>query len=196
MSILRVTPTVVNSVSDLQGFQGGAATMVNGRQFLVSDLNKTTALFRWTTGIAGTEDGQLLVTPTVGAASGRFVRADNCICLKLPWAFNTADNTTLITVPTGIRLHVMRAMAEIVVDLAGSDTGSLGLDSNVSLNPGGLAEFDGFVGQGFRGDMGAEINEPQRTTLIATDVLRHNLLAAGYNAGSGFWHVVCSLIQV
>lgn len=194
MAINLTSARLVGSIADLRTYDG--AKLIDTQQFLVSDLNKTTALFRWTTGIAGTEDGQLLVTPTTGGAAGRFVRADNCICLKLPWSFDTPNDTTLITVPTGIRLHVMRAIPEIVVDVDGVDTGSLGLDSNVSLNPGGLAEFTGFVGVGFRGDMGAEIDIPQRTTLVATDVLRHNLLAAGFDAGSGFWHVVCSLIQV
>jgi hypothetical protein len=190
---LPFAASLVASVTELQAVV--ATNLPNGQPFWVANLNQTIALFRWTTGVAGTEDGQLLVTPTTGAASGRFVRADNHVVLKLPWAFNTADNTTLITCPTGIRLHVMRTVPEAAVALTGLDTASIGLTATASLNPGGLGTITGQLA-GFCGTMGAENTTPQRTMLVAGDTLKHNVLVAGYTGGSGFWHVVASLIQV
>ena len=114
---------------------------------------------------------------------------------SFPWTFDLANNTTLITIPTGLRFNVMRVLPEIVVTPGGVDTGSLGVDSNVTLNAGGLGSFTGFL-SGFDGAVGVDINSPKSTTLVAGDVLRHNLLIAGFTSGSGFWHIVGSLVQL
>lgn len=138
---------------------------------------------------------QTVFAPTSGAASGKWVRNETVIPLRFPWVFNTANDALLFTVPTGFILHVMRVVTQITVDLDGSDTAELGINSDVSLNPGGLGSFTGLLGTGYRGDEGAEINEPQRTTMIAGNILQHNVMSSGYTAGAGYWHVVCSLIQ-
>ena len=137
---------------------------------------------------------QLVFAPTTSPASGKWTRADPVVDLKLPWAFNTANNTVLLTVPTGLRLNVLRVVPETVVPLTGLDTGSIGLGSTITLNAGGLATITGLLG-GFQGFPGVDIASPQSTTLVAGDAFRHNLLVAGYTAGSGFWHALCALLQ-
>jgi len=194
MTINLVSPSLVGTIADLKTFNG--AQLFNQHVAIVSDGgNGVAKRFRFVVGLASTDaTEQLVVAPTAGA-TGKWLCCDDTIALKFSWAFNTPNNTTLITIPTGMRFHVTRVVPEIVVTPGGADTGSLGVDSNVSLNPGGLGSFTGFLA-GFDGVMGAEINLPKRTTLIAGDVLRHNLLVAGFTSGSGFWHIVGSLIQL
>lgn len=196
MAINLTSARLVGTIADLQTYDG--AKLINAQQFLVSDLNKTSALFRWTTGIAGTEDGQLLVTPTVGGASGRFLRADSVISLKLPYTATAANDTTLITIPTGLRFKVLQTGLEIGTQFTGVDTGSIGIDSNISLNAGGLGLIVGNTGTAagtFNGVNGAENEDPLRSILIGGDVIRHNILVAGYTGGTGFWHVIGALLQ-
>lgn len=195
MSRNLVSPILVGSVADLKLFDG--AQMFNEAVAVVANCgNGTRRSYRFVTGLASTDaTDQLVISPTTGAASGRWLCCDDTVALKFPWAFNTANNTVLITIPTGMRFHVMRVIPEIVVTPGGADTGSLGVDSSVALNPGGLGSFTGFLA-GFDGVMGAEINDPTATTLVAGNTLRHNLLVAGFTSGSGFWHIVGSIVQL
>lgn len=194
MSRNLVSPSLVGTIADLKLFDGAAmfdqhvCAVANGGNGLARN-------YRFTAGLASTDaTDQLVVSPTTGAATGRWLRTDPVVDLKFAWAFNTANNTTLVTVPTGMRLHVFRFVPEIT-SLGGIDTGSIGVDSNISSVPGGLGMVTGLLG-GFQGVMGVDINTPQRTTLVAGDVFRHNLLVAGYTSGTGFWHIVCSLLQL
>jgi hypothetical protein len=189
-----VSPILVGSIADLKLFDG--AQMFDESVAIVALANGLRQAFRFVAGLASTDaTDQLVVSPTVGSATGRWLRCDDTVALKFPWTFDLANNTVLITIPTGMRFHVMRVVPEIVVTPGGVDTGSLGVDSSVSLNPGALGSFTGFLA-GFDGDVGAEINDPKSTTLIAGDTLRHNLVTAGFTSGSGFWHIVGSIIQL
>lgn len=196
MTINLVSPSLVGTIADLKTFNG--ANLFDQHMFQVANLNGTPARFRWTAGLTGTGDDQLLVTPTTGAASGRFLRADNFVSLKLPYTATQANNTTLITIPTGIRFKVLQTGLEIGTQFAGVDTGSIGIDSNISLNAGGLGSIVGNTGAAagsFNGVNGAETTIPLRSMLIAADVIRHNILVAGYTGGTGFWHVFGALFQ-
>lgn len=197
MTINLVSPSLVGTIADLKTFDG--AKLFDQHIFQVANLNGTTARFRWTTGLTGTGDDQLLVTPTVGAASGRFLRADDFVSLKLPYTATAPDNTTLITIPTGLRFGVVKTGLEVGTQFTGADTGSIGIDSNISLNAGGLGTQTGGTGTAvgaFSGVQGAEVDTPLRSMLKAGDVIRHNLLAAGYTGGTGFWHVMGALFQL
>lgn len=196
MTIRLVSPSLVETVIDLRTFNG--ANLINQHMFLVSALNGVPAWFRWTTGLTGTEDGQLLITPTIGSASGRFLRADSVVSLKLPYVATAANNTVLATIPTGMRFKVLQVMLQIGTQFTGADTGSIGIDSNISLNAGGLGLIVGNTAAAagtFNGVDGAENTDPIRSVLIATNTIRHNVLAAGYTGGTGFWHVVGALLQ-
>lgn len=196
MTINVAASSLVGTIADLKTFDG--AKLFDQHAFLVSNLNGTPARFRWTVGLAGTGDDQFLVTPTTGAASGRFLRADNFVSLKLPYTATLANNTTLITVPTGLRFGIIKTGLEIITQFSGVDTGSIGIDSNISLNAGGLGTIVGNTGTAintFNGVQGAEVDTPLRSMLKAADVIRHNILVAGYTGGTGFWHVMGALFQ-
>jgi hypothetical protein len=191
------SPILVETIADLKTFDGAA--MFNGSIAMVANATNLGVgrRYRFVSGLASTDTtDQLVVSPTTGAASGRWLIADPTVALRFPWVFNTANNTTLITVPTGIRLHVMRFAAEVTTPMDGGDTASLGVDCTASLNPGGLGSIVALVGNGFQGSQGAEINIPQRNTLVGGNVIRHNILVAGYTAGAGNWHLVCALFQL
>jgi hypothetical protein len=196
MTINLVSPSLVGTIADLKTFDG--AKLFDQHLFLVSNLNGALASFRWTTGLAGTGDDQLLVTPTTGAGSGRFLRADPFVSLKLPYTATATNNTTLITIPTGLRFGVIKTGLEIGTQFTGIDTGSIGLDSNISLNAGGLGTIVGNTGSAagtFNGVQGADVTTPIRSMMKAADVFRHNVLVAGYTGGTGFWHVMGALFQ-
>jgi hypothetical protein len=195
MTINLTSTSLVGTVADLKTFNGAA--LFDQHVAIVSNAgNGVAKRFRFVVGLASTDaTEQLVVAPTTGAATGKWLCCDNTVALKFPWAFDTADNSVLITIPTGLRFHVMRVVPEIVGALGGVDTGKLGIDSSVSLNPGALGTFTGFV-SGFAGTVGAEIDDPKSTTLVAGDTLRHNLITGGFTAGTGFWHIVGSLIQL
>lgn len=196
MTISLASPSLVASIADLKASYDGAR-LLDQHICQVANLNGTPARFRWTVGLAGTGDDQLLVTPTTGSASGRWLRADNFVSLKLPYTATQANNTTLITVPTGIVLGVVKTGLQIGTAFTGADTGSIGIDSNVSLNAGGLGTKTGTGGAvgTFAGVQGAEVNTPVNSYLKAGDVIRHNILVAGFTGGTGFWHVGCHLVQ-
>lgn len=192
-----VSPSECENIADLKAAFDGAK-MIDGHRVYVADLNSSPAGFRWAAGHAAAGDDQLIVTPTTGAASGRWVRSDPFISLKLPYVYNQANNTALITIPTGLRFGIIKTGLQIGTQFAGADTGSIGIDSNISLNPGGLGLIVGGTGLAvntYAGSQGAEVNTPQRSMLTAGDVIRHNILVAGYTGGTGFWHVMGTLFQ-
>jgi hypothetical protein len=195
MAINLVSPSLVGTIADLKTFNG--ANLFDQHLCAVSNLNGALATFRWTAGLAGTGDDQLLVTPTSGAGSGRWLRADPFVSLKLPYTATQANNTTLLTIPTGIRFGVIKTGLEVGTVFTGVDTGSIGIDSNISLNAGGLGTIVGTgAGAGtFAGVQGAEVITPLRSMLKAADIIRHNILVAGYTGGTGFWHVMGALFQ-
>jgi len=195
MTINLVSPSLVGTVADLKTFAGTA--LFDQHVAIVSNGgNGVAKRFRFVVGLASVDaTEQLVVAPTTGSATGKWLCCDDTVALKFPWTFDLANNTVLITIPTGMRFQVMRVVPEIVVTPGGTDTGSLGVDSSVSLNAGGLGFFAGFL-SGFAGDMGTEIDDPKATTLVAGDTLRHNLITAGFTSGSGFWHIVGSLMQL
>lgn len=190
-----VSPSLVDTLADLKTFDG--AKLFNQHVCVVANLNGALATFRWIAGLAGTGDDQLLVTPTTGAGSGRWLRADPFVSLKLPYTATQANNTTLITIPTGLRFGVIKTGLFISTQFTGVDTGSIGIDSDISLNAGGLGSIvgTGAAANTFNGVQGAEVNTPLRSMLIAANVIRHNVLVAGYTGGTGFWHVMGALFQ-
>lgn len=192
MAINLASPSLVGTIADLKTFNGAA--LFNDHICRIASLNATPPHFRWVVGLTGTGDDQLLVTPTAGSASGRWLRCDPIVDLKLPWVFNTADGSVLLTVPTGLRLKALAFAAEVTTAMTGLDTSSIGLNASVSLNPGGLGRIVG-IQAGFSGIEGAEINTPENSVLQAGATLKQNVILAGYTGGAGFWHLVCALLQ-
>lgn len=172
-------------------------SLIPPNQELLIPINGIYTRWRFAKGSSAVDaTEQTVFAPTTNGSAGKWTRIDPVIDLRLPWNFNTANDTVLFTTPTGFRLHVLDVIPEVVNALTGSDTGSIGISSSLTLSgAGGLALIDGLSGAGFAGELGTEINVPAINSLVATNTLLHNLIAAGYAAGSGYWHVICNLFQ-
>jgi len=196
MTINFVSPSLVGTIADLKTFNFGSGARYENHICKVASLNGVAAHFRYVGALALTGDDQLLVTPTAGG--GRWLRNDGIVSLKLPYVATAANNTVLATIPTGLRFKVLQSALEIGTQFTGIDTGSIGIDSNISLNAGGLGLIVGNTAAAvgtFNGADGAENNDPLRSILVATDTIRHNIITAGYTGGTGFWHVIGALLQ-
>lgn len=184
------------SIADAKAFSGAS---IPPDQELLIPINSIFTRWRFVAGSASVDTTeQLVFAPTTSPASGKWHRTDAFIDLKLPYTATQANNTTLLTIPATMRFRVIKTGLQIGTQFTGVDTGSIGLDSNISLNPGGLGRIVGNTGTAagtFNGVEGAELIEPLRTMMIAGDVLRHNILVAGYTGGTGFWHVMGMLFQ-
>lgn len=176
-----------------------AGTLIPPNQELLILVNSVWTRWRFDVGSVATDTTeQLIFAPTTSPATGKWRRVDPLIDWKLPYVATAANNTILATVPTGFRFKMLQTALEIGTVFTGADTGSIGIDSNISLNAGGLGLIVGNTAAAagtFNGVDGAENTDPIRSVLIATNTIRHNVLAAGYTGGTGFWHVVGALLQ-
>ncbi len=184
------------SITDAKAWAG---TLIPPNQEALILLNGIFSRWRFDLGSAATDTTeQLIFAPTTSPGTGKWRRVDSVIDWKLPYVATAANNTVLATVPTGFRFKVLQTGLEIGTQFTGVDTGSIGIDSNISLNAGGLGTIVGntaAVAGTFNGVNGAENAVPVRSILIAADTIRHNVLVAGYTGGTGFWHVVGALLQ-
>jgi len=176
-----------------------AGTLIPPNQELLILINSIWTRWRFDVGsVAVDTTEQLIFAPTTSPTTGKWRRVDPLIDWKLPYVATAANNTVLATVPTGFRFKVLQTALEIGTQFTGVDVGSIGLDSNISLNAGGLGSIVGNTAAAvgtFNGVNGAETIDPIRSVLVATNTLRHNILVAGYTGGTGFWHVVGALLQ-
>jgi hypothetical protein len=188
--------TIFASIADAKAFAGSS---IPPDQELLIPINSIFTRWRFVLGSVSIDTTeQLVFAPTSSPGSGKWHRSDSFVDLKLPYTYNQANNTTLLTIPAGFRFGVVKTGLEIITQFAGVDTGSIGIDSNVSLNAGGLGLILGNTGTAantFNGVQGAEVNTPLRSMLKAADVIRHNIITAGYTGGTGFWHVMGALFQ-
>jgi hypothetical protein len=120
--------------------------------------------------------------------------------LKLPIAFGTADAAVLFTVPTGIRLEVVRAWWEVTTSFTGGASSAIGVSSddadyNTKGDILGGASGDvlatlvstGRVHKG--GTVGAKFGSNGVVALAGGKVLRFDRITSAFTAGVGFVHV-------
>lgn len=168
-------------------------------QELLILVNNIYTRWRFDVGSVATDTTeQMIFAPTTSPATGKWRRIDPTIDLKLPYVATAANNTVLATIPTGFRFKILQTALEIGTQFTGADTGNIGIDSDISLNAGGLGTMLGNTAAAigtFQGVNGAEVSTPNRSVLVAGNTIRHNILVAGYTGGTGFWHVVGALLQ-
>lgn len=158
--------------------------------------------WRYVAASTATADGLnlLCMSPSDSPASGRWLRHDAHIDLKLPIAFGTADAATLLTVPVGFRLRVLRAFWEVTVGWTGGASSAIGVSSaNAAYNTKGdiLGAAGGDVAatlvtataNGFCGTLGAKLASTGLVVLVAADTVRFDRIVSAFTAGTGFAHV-------
>jgi hypothetical protein len=123
--------------------------------------------------------------------------------LKLPIAFGTADAATLFTVPSGLKLSLVRCYWEVTTTFAGGSSSAIGVSSaNTAYSTKGdiLGGASGDVaamlvstGSPYKGTLGPKILASAGTTscvvLVAADILRFDRVTSAFTSGAGFVHV-------
>jgi hypothetical protein len=178
-------------VADLTALKAvAAADRSNGTLVLKLDDG---SLWRFASASTLTGDDLLVAAPTAG--TGRWIRADRIVDLKLPVVYTAADATVLYTVPAGFRLRPTVPFWEVTTAFTTGATGKAGVSSsNASFNTAGDllggASLDaaasltlGLIG----GTVGAKVGAPA-TVLVGGNTVLWNK-SSTFTAGAGFAHV-------
>lgn len=168
---------------------------------LLSDRSRW--VFRSASTAADTTEN-LVLTP--GSSSGRWLRLDKRVHLKLAVAFGTADAAVLFTVPAGMRLAIDRVYWEITTSFTGGTSSAIGVSSSQAPH-----STKGDLLGGTAGSVAAEITstigitaEPQGLSFTATpfvavleaaSTIRFDRIVDAFTAGAGFVHVLVTQIS-
>lgn len=203
MSKLRYGDAAAREVSGRIGSPVADATalaaipadqLVDGETFLKLDDNTS-----WRYNFASTAadaTSNLVITP--GHSTGRFIRTNSVIDLKLAIAYTTADAAVLFTVPTGFRVMVRRCFWEPTVAFTGGSSSAIGLSSSNAgastkgdLLGGATGDVLASLTAGFpkAGTVGTKIASDGVVALVAGDTIRFDRITSAFTAGTGFAHV-------
>lgn len=143
---------------------------------------------------------QLVLTPDSG--TGRWLRAERFVDLKLAVAFGSADAAVLFTVPTGFVLRPTRPLWEVTTPFTGGSSSAIGLSSSNALynTKGDLlggASGDVLAGltAGYKGTVGAKVASLASVVLIAGDTIRFDRITSAFTAGAGYAHVPVEVLS-
>lgn len=144
----------------------------------------------------GDEIGALVLTPDDGL--GRMLRCDRAIDLKLPVAFDTADEAVLFTVPDGFAIVLSASLWNVDTAFTGGTDAAIGLSSsNAALSdPGALLGGEtGALEADLAGGISPGIHFDAVTTLVAGDTILFNAIADAFEAGAGHAHVLAQVLS-
>jgi hypothetical protein len=172
-----------------------AADRANGTQALKLDDG---SLWRFASASTLTGDDLLVATPAAG--TGRWLRADRIVDLKLPVVYTAADAAVLYTVPAGFRLRPTVPFWEVTTAFTTGASGAAGVSSSnaAASTKGDLlggASLDaaasltlGLIG----GTVGAVIGAPA-TVLVGGNTILWDKTST-FTAGAGFAHIPVEVI--
>lgn len=144
----------------------------------------------------------LVLTPTAG--TGRWLRVDVRVDLKLAVSKDTADAAVLFTVPAGYRLSVDRAFWEVTTGFTGGSSSAIGLSSSNTayatagdILGGASGDVTATLGTaGIKGGtIGAKFGSNGVVVLEAGDTIKFNRVTSAYTAGAGFVHALVQVAQ-
>lgn len=147
------SPILCDTAADLRTFDG--AKMFSKSIALVTQIDATVpvpGMFRWVAGSASADNNasQLIVVPTTGGGSGRWVRCDPKIDLLLPFTFATADRAALLTNPTELTLSLL--LDECLWEVTTAFAGGAGSRIALSIGTAPVADTNGSLMGGAAGD--------------------------------------------
>lgn len=173
----------------------------NGMEVLVTADNS-----RWvySSGSALSDTGEyVVITPT--DSTGRWLRVDRHISMKLAIDYTLADAAVLWTVPTGYRFLVQDIFWEVTADFTGGTSSAIGVSASIAPHStkgdllGGsagnvLADLTAAIGV-TQGTVGVSISaSPKKIVLESTADVRFDRITSVFTAGTGFVHIVGRLI--
>lgn len=126
--------------------------------------------------------------------------------LKLPFVFGTTDATNLYTIPTGLKVEIVRAYWEIGTSFTGGSSSAIGISStNANYNTKGdiLGGASGDVaatlvstGLTYKGGtLGAKFASNGMIVLVGGDSIRFDRITSAFTAGAGNVHINYRLID-
>lgn len=190
---------VADTVALLKGLKAGIRE--EGQIALVTSNGS-----RWRFSAASTAvdtTNNFVLTPTAG--TGRWLRTDQTVMMKLAIAFGTADAATLFTVPAGFTLKLTELFFEVTTNWAGGSSSAIGVSSADAPHStqgdllGGaagtvaaeLTTTIGYTGENVGANLAAA---PFVAVLVATDTIRFDRITSAFTSGVGFVHVLVNPI--
>lgn len=207
-SLSSAFPTVIANVTDLQSFDGNAIPN-NSMAILESSIvggganSGSPRLFRFQLGSALADStAQMVISPGTNPAGGKWLLVDQFINLQFALDFNFTNNQVIFTVPTGIRLLVLRPFLEVGTPWTGGVASAIGVSSNNAayntagdLMGGAGGDLTANLGSGFQGTAGTKIATMYSTrppvVLIGGNTILWNRIVSAYTAGNGVLNVPC-----
>ncbi len=190
---------VAASVATLAALKALAAAdpaHVHGNEVLV-DEDHSRWYYHATSTVTG--DDILVVDPTDGVASGRWLRMPGTVDLKLPIGHATADGATLLTMPAGARMIVRRCYWEVTTAFTGGSSSAIGLagpsphNTAGDLLGGSGGDVEATLTAGVKlGTIGADT--AAGVLLKATETVTFERITSAFTAGAGYAHVVGDLV--
>lgn len=199
--------SVVASIAEAQAFQSTKiAAIPPGHDLVVLDVGSgnggNVGFFVWKPASTSTDaSNQLVITPT-GAATGRWHRADPLVDWTFPFTFNTADAAVLGTVPVGFRLRPTRPFWEILANMTGGVSSTIGLSSsNAGFNTkgdllgGAAGDLAATLVAGLAaGTIGTKVAALGGVYMVAGNTVRFDRITSAFTAGSGIAHLPVEVI--
>ncbi len=185
----------VATIAALKAIAASDAARTHGNEVLLADGSAW--YFHSSSVLTG--DDILVVAPTAG--SGRWLRQVGFADLKMAIAFGTTDGATLLTVPAGCTMFVLRGYWEITADWTGGASSAIGLAGPSPHNTAGdlLGGAGGDVAATLTvalspalGTVGAD--QAAGIRLKAADTVTFERITSAFTAGSGFAHLMVAIV--
>lgn len=163
------------------------------------------SLWYWHSTSTLTADDILVDAADDAPSAGRWIRQVGLVDLACPFTYATADGTALLTLPTGARLHLMRAYWEVTTGFSGGSSSAIGVASTTQSTAGDiLGGASGDVaatlvsGAAIPGTIGAKMDsdsELHANLFAAGEAFTLERITSAFTAGVGKVHLVGILLR-
>jgi len=157
------------------------------------------------TAVEDTAD-ELVQTPDGAPATGRWLRADKCFVMKIPFSYANSDGDALETIPAGFILRIAgMPFWEIEADMTGGSSSAIGISTNITGYETGGDILGGATGDVAAtlvagvaaGTIGGELNDTtglHDLLFVAASEFQFDAITSAFTAGNGF--VCVPVVQV
>lgn len=195
---VAIGPSVATLVA-LLAITANDPARIHGNEVTV-DADGSTWKFHATSTLTG--DNILVATPTEG--SGRWLRKEGSVALRLPFSYATADGATLLTIPTGCVFKLDSAHWDITADMTGGVSSAIGIAGTGSTTAGDLlggasgdvaATLTAGVKAGTIGVKMDTVAELNAQMFVASNTITFERITNAFTAGSGYAVLVGRLLK-
>lgn len=194
---LRLTPgggTVVATLTALKAIT--AAVRYDG---MTAQISADSSNWRFDASSSVTGENFFVATPAAG--TGRWLRTDKFVDLKIAIDKTMADAAVLYTVPTGFRLRPTNPFWEVGTAWSGGSSSAIGLSTS---NAAGSTKGDLLGGSAgdvaatllaaaICGTIGTTIGAPA-LVLVAGNTIRYDKITSTFTAGDGYAHIPVNVV--